>query len=119
LQNRDPNKKQPEQSRRFARFHHSAINTHNCKGTYCKDKSNLVSIEAEMNDKLIDMMESMGAEHVQEKIDIPVLIRCCSGMDQISDVVLSCGSLEEAPASVSVQVVKSFRLIHRVCKGDV
>jgi hypothetical protein len=80
-------------------------------------KSKLVSIEAEMNDTLIDMMESLGSEVVQDKIEFPVLVRCCSGMDQISDVVLSCGSLEEAPASVGVQVMRSFRLIHRVCKG--
>jgi hypothetical protein len=88
-------------------------------GHLAHGKSNLVSIEAEMNEKLIDMMESMGAEHVQEMIEFPVLVRCCSGMDQISDVVLSCRSLEEAPASISVQIVKSFRLIHRVCKGDI
>lgn len=82
-------------------------------------KSNLVSIEAEMNDTLIDMMDSLGPEVLQDKIEFSVLVRCCSGMDQISDVVLSCKSLDETPARVGVQIVKSFRLIHRVCKGDV
>ena len=81
-------------------------------------KSNLVSIEAELNDTSFDMLGSLGAEALVERIDFPVLVRCSSGMDQISDVVLKCGSLDECPASVAVQVVKSFRLIHRVCKGD-
>ena len=82
-------------------------------------KSNLVSVEAELNDTLLDMVRSIGAEAVGEKIDFPVLVRCSSGMDQISDVALTCGSLKECPASVAVQIVKSFRLIHRVCKGGV
>ena len=81
-------------------------------------KSNLVSVEAEMESVLIDMVNSMGVEHVEETMDFPVLVRCSSGVDQISDINLSCGALKGVPASVAVQIVKSFRLIHRVCKGD-
>lgn len=76
-------------------------------------KSNLVSIEGKLEGVVTNMIDS-GVEAVEEKINAPVLVRCSSGVDQISDVSLNCGSLEECPVSLGVQMAKSFRLIHRV-----
>ena len=76
-------------------------------------KSTLVSIEGELEDIVTNMIVSF-VEAVEQKIHVPVLVRCSSGMDQISDVSLNCGSLEECPVSLGVQMAKSFRLIHRV-----
>jgi hypothetical protein len=78
-------------------------------------KSHLVSVEGTLTEDLLDKMEAGG----EGRIDFPVLVRCSSGLDQISDLVLSVGSLEECPVRLGVQIVKSFRLIHRVCKEGV
>jgi hypothetical protein len=90
-------------------------------GHLCHGKSSLVSIEAELDSMLSDMMESCNlTEHqdqmpaVEDKIEFPVLVRLSSKDDQISDVQLSCVALEDVPASIGVQFTKSYRLLHRL-----
>ncbi|KAL3803015.1 hypothetical protein HJC23_011638 [Cyclotella cryptica] len=85
----------------------------------------LVSIEADMDSHKFEKMglsPFLSKQHqhqmLEDQIQLPVLVRCCSKMDQISDFKLSCVALEDAPASICVQTAKSFRLLHRVCVGN-
>jgi len=89
-------------------------------------KSCLVSIEAEISPTIASLLplsssltESSSTKVVEEKIQFPVLVRCTSEKDQISDLKLAAVALKSVPASIGVQLTRSFRLLHRVEHSDV
>ena len=48
-----------------------------------------------------------------------MLVRCLSGVDQVSDLVLTAVPLDRSPARVVQQQMKSYQLLHRVGKTGV
>mmetsp|Transcript_22326 Transcript_22326/g.45932 ORF Transcript_22326/g.45932 Transcript_22326/m.45932 type:complete len:365 (-) Transcript_22326:202-1296(-) len=97
-------------------------------GNLAKGKSNLVSVEAELSsavakllvDKKSTLKDAVIAttnnKIIQEKVTFPVLVRCSSDLDQISDLSLDAMDLDSVPASIVLQQTRSFRLLHRVGK---
>lgn len=89
-------------------------------------KSSLVGVEADMDSYIVAKMglptflsEQHQQQMVADQLELPVLVRCSSKADQISDIHLSCVALEDEPASLCVQATRSFRLLHRVGVGNV
>lgn len=81
-------------------------------------ESCLVSAEAEVSSSvasLLDEDQNDAARVIQEKVHCPVLVRCSSEMDQVSNMCLSVTALPGVPANIArVNQVSSYRLLHRV-----
>lgn len=79
-------------------------------------ESCLVSAEAEVVPAVADLLRDnpfdVGA--ADDKVRCPVLVRCLSEVDQVSDLRLSALELEGAPATIVQQQSCSYRLLHRV-----
>ena len=94
-------------------------------GDLPKGQSSLVSVEAEIAPSIASLLSLSSSlsdtaasasnnKIVQEKIRFPVLVRCSSELDQISEMSLNVSELESVPASIVLHVTRSFRLLHRV-----
>lgn len=81
-------------------------------------ESYLVSVEAEVSSALGDLLHEnqLASKVVAEKIQCPVLVRCSSDIDQVSDLVFTASALEGVPATITQNHVCSYQLLHRVGK---
>lgn len=84
-------------------------------------ESCLVSAEADLTSSVVNVLRDNPFEPqaLEGKIRCPVLVRCLSEVDQVSDLVLTAVPLERSPARVVQQQMKSYQLLHRVGKTGV
>ena len=81
-------------------------------------ESCLVSAEALVSSAVANLIHEnpFSLSPVEEKIKCPVLVRCTSEVDQLSDLSLSAVALAGSPATIVQQHTRSYRLLHRVGK---
>ncbi len=81
-------------------------------------ESYLVGVEAEISSALAGLLHEnqFASKIVAEKIQCPVLVRCSSDVDQVSDLVFTATALEGDTATISLNQAASYRLLHRVGK---
>jgi hypothetical protein len=85
-------------------------------GTLPHGESCLVSTEAEVSSAVASLLHEGDAMMViKKKVHCPVMVRCSSEMDQVSNIRLSVTALPDEPANIArVNQVTSYRLLHRV-----
>jgi hypothetical protein len=87
-------------------------------GTLPHGESCLVSAEAEVSSTVANLMlepQYDAKKVIKEKVRCPVLVRCSSEVDQVSDLRLSAVALPDVPANIArVNQVTSYRILHRV-----
>jgi hypothetical protein len=87
-------------------------------GTLPHGESCLVSAEAEVSSTVANLMHEPqhdATKVIKEKVRCPVLVRCSSEVDQVSDLRLSAIALPDVPANIArVNQVTSYRILHRV-----
>jgi hypothetical protein len=81
-------------------------------------ESYLVSVEAEISSALAGLLHEnqFASKVVAEKIHCPVLVRCSSDVDQVSDLVFTATALQGVTVTITQSQVSSYRLLHRVGK---
>jgi hypothetical protein len=81
-------------------------------------ESYLVGVKAEVSSALAGLLHEnqFASKVVAEKILCPVLVRCSSDVDQVSDLVFTATALQDAPATITQSQVCSYQLLHRVGK---
>lgn len=80
-------------------------------------ESCLVSAEAEVAPSVARLIHDNPfpeKKAIEEKIKCPVLVRCLSEVDQVSDVNLTAIGLKGVPATIVQQHFRSYQLLHRV-----
>lgn len=81
-------------------------------------ESYLVSAAAEVSSAVANLMNeglNDATSVIREKVHCPVLVRCSSEVDKVSDIRLSVMPLPDVPSSIArVDHVTSYRLLHRV-----
>mmetsp|Transcript_32170 Transcript_32170/g.68082 ORF Transcript_32170/g.68082 Transcript_32170/m.68082 type:complete len:368 (-) Transcript_32170:144-1247(-) len=79
-------------------------------------ESCLVSAEAEISKPIAKLMyeNRFTKSLAEEKIHCPILVRCLSEEDQVSDLTLSTKALKNAPAMIVQHKKVSYQLLHRV-----
>mmetsp|Transcript_24750 Transcript_24750/g.37517 ORF Transcript_24750/g.37517 Transcript_24750/m.37517 type:complete len:329 (-) Transcript_24750:106-1092(-) len=85
-------------------------------GTLPHGQSVLVSVEAEISHTMAQLVadDDISSTKFNEKIQCPVLIRCSSLSDTLTDFALSASPWMEDPSTLSLQQGQSYRLLHRV-----
>ncbi|KAL7528594.1 hypothetical protein ACHAWF_002619 [Thalassiosira exigua] len=81
-------------------------------------ESRLVSADADVHASVAGVMHDnpFDAKVAERKVRCPVLVRCRSGNDQVSDLQLNATTLDGVPATIAQQYTKSYQLLHRVGK---
>lgn len=79
-------------------------------------ESCLVSAEAEVSDSISKLLHDnpFSPNVAEEKIRCPVLVRCLSKVDQVSDLALKVKAIEGIPATIVEHQSRSYQLLHRV-----
>eukprot|EP00574_Skeletonema_japonicum_P010252 CAMPEP_0201728598 /NCGR_PEP_ID=MMETSP0593-20130828/16455_1 /ASSEMBLY_ACC=CAM_ASM_000672 /TAXON_ID=267983 /ORGANISM="Skeletonema japonicum, Strain CCMP2506" /LENGTH=327 /DNA_ID=CAMNT_0048220757 /DNA_START=146 /DNA_END=1129 /DNA_ORIENTATION=- len=85
-------------------------------GTLAHGQSVLVSVEAEISHTMAQLLadDDLSSAKFNEKINCPVLVRCSSSSDTLTDFALSASPWMEDPSNLSLQQDQSYRLLHRV-----
>jgi hypothetical protein len=85
-------------------------------GTLPHGQSVLVSVEAEISHTMAQLIlaDDDAKSKFNEKIHCPVLVRCSSSSDTLTDFTLSASPWMEDPSNLSLQQAQSYRLLHRV-----
>lgn len=85
-------------------------------GTLAHGQSVLVSVEAEISHTMAKLLEDddLSSTKFNEKMQCPVLVRCSSSSDTLTDFALSASPWMEDPTNLSLQQDQSYRLLHRV-----
>lgn len=85
-------------------------------GSLAHGESCLVSAEAEVAPEVATLMRDnqLAAGVAEDKVKCPVLVRCSSDVDQVSDLALKAVTLKDSPATIVQQLGKSYQLLHRV-----
>lgn len=86
-------------------------------GTLAHGQSVLVSVEAEISHTMAQLLaeyDDISSAKFNEKIHCPVLVRCSSSSDTLTDFALSASPWMEDPSNLSLQQEQSYRLLHRV-----
>lgn len=83
-------------------------------------ESCLVSAEAQVSHAVGEMLREnpFDTKVAAGKIMCPVLVRCLSEVDQVSDLQLMAMALNHNPATIVQNQARSYQLLHRVGKGD-
>ncbi len=85
-------------------------------GNLPRGESYLVSAEAEVSSAVASLMheDQSTSRVVKEKVHCPVLVRCSSEVDQVSEIAFSAVALPGVQANIArVNQMRSFRLLHR------
>lgn len=79
-------------------------------------ESCLVGAEGQVSSAVANLLHEnpFTAEMVESKIVCPVLVRCSSEVDQVSDLTLTATSLSGNPATIVQNDMRSYQLLHRV-----
>lgn len=85
-------------------------------GTLAHGQSVLVSVEAEVSHTMAQLLEDddLSSMKFNEKIHCPVLVRCSSISDTLTDFTISASPWMEEPSNMSLQQGQSYRLLHRI-----
>eukprot|EP00986_Skeletonema_menzelii_P007596 scaffold2983_cov152-Skeletonema_menzelii.AAC.10 len=85
-------------------------------GTLAHGQSVLVSVEAEISHTMAQLLadDDLSSTKFNEKIQCPVLVRCSSSSDALTDFAISASPWMEDPTNLSSQQDQSYRLLHRV-----
>ena len=85
-------------------------------GSLSHGQSVLVSLEAEVSHTMAQLLadDDISSTKFNEKIHCPVLVRCSSMSDTLTDFSLSVSPWMEEPSNLSLQQAQSYRLLHRV-----
>mmetsp|Transcript_15823 Transcript_15823/g.34245 ORF Transcript_15823/g.34245 Transcript_15823/m.34245 type:complete len:352 (-) Transcript_15823:1366-2421(-) len=84
-------------------------------------ESCLVGAEANVSSAVANLLREnpFAPEMAENKIQCPVLVRCLSEVDQVSDLTLSAMALIGEPATIVQNDMRSYQLLHRVGKTGV
>ena len=84
-------------------------------------ESALVTAEAGISPAMSTLLQAspFNSQMVEDKVQCPVLVRCRSEVDQVSDVTLNAMTMMGSPATIVQHQTKSYRLLHRVGKTGV
>lgn len=84
-------------------------------GTLAHGQSVLVSVEAQISHTMAQLVkdDDLSSTKFNEKIQCPVLVRCSSISDTLTDFSLSASPWMEDPSNLSWQQSQSYRLLHR------
>lgn len=85
-------------------------------GSLAHGQSVLVSLEAEVSHTMAQLLadDDISSTKFNEKIHCPVLVRCSSLSDTLTDFTLSVSPWMEEPSNLSLHQAQSYRLLHRV-----
>ncbi|KAL7541075.1 hypothetical protein ACHAXR_010614 [Thalassiosira sp. AJA248-18] len=88
-------------------------------GNLLHGESCLVSAEAEIASAVATLLRDnpFDAKVAEKKIQCPVLVRCLSEVDQVSDLALSAMAIRGDPATIVQHQMRSYQLLHRVGTG--
>lgn len=88
-------------------------------GSLPHGESCLVSAEAEISQAVANLLHEnpFEAKLAEGKIKCPVLVRCLSEVDQVSDLALSVKANRGDPATIVQNQMRSYQLLHRVAGG--
>ena len=85
-------------------------------GTLSHGQSVLVSAEAEISHTMAQLVaeDDLSSTKFNEKIQCPVLVRCSSSSDNLTDFSVSASPWMEDPSNLTYKLDQSYRLLHRV-----
>mmetsp|Transcript_52873 Transcript_52873/g.112334 ORF Transcript_52873/g.112334 Transcript_52873/m.112334 type:complete len:339 (-) Transcript_52873:239-1255(-) len=84
-------------------------------------ESRLMSAEAEVSEGVARLLRDnpFSPTLAEETLRCPVLVRCSSESDQVSDLALKVTALEGVPATIVEHQARSYQLLHRAGNGGV
>ena len=77
-------------------------------------ESCLVSAEAEISLAVAKLLHGFAPTMADDRIQCPVLVRCLSEVDQVSDLEVTATALKGVPATIVQHRTRSYQLLHRV-----